>query len=63
MGEKGGDGDKVARTDVSADLSELGRTPIAVVCAGVKSILDIGKTLEVLETNVTPPALYCYTAS
>jgi len=38
--------------DVSADLTELGRTPIAVVCAGVKSILDIGLTLEVLETNV-----------
>ena len=34
--------------DVSADLSELGRTPVAVVCAGVKSILDIGRTLEVL---------------
>ncbi|XP_065898187.1 uncharacterized protein [Dysidea avara] len=37
--------------DISADLSELGRTPVAVVCAGVKSILDIGRTLEVLETN------------
>ncbi|KAL7318995.1 hypothetical protein PS15m_002172 [Mucor circinelloides] len=37
--------------DVSADLTELGRTPIAVVCAGVKSILDIPKTLEVLETQ------------
>ena len=34
--------------DVSADLTELGRTPVAVVCAGVKSILDIGRTLEVL---------------
>lgn len=34
--------------DVSADLAELGRTPVAVVCAGVKSILDIGRTLEVL---------------
>ena len=34
--------------DISADLSELGRTPVAVVCAGVKSILDIGRTLEVL---------------
>lgn len=33
--------------DVSADLTELGRTPIAVVCAGVKSILDIPRTLEV----------------
>lgn len=37
--------------DVSADLTELGRTPITVVCAGVKSILDIGKTLEYLETQ------------
>jgi pseudouridine-5'-phosphate glycosidase len=34
--------------DISADLMELGRTPVAVVCAGVKSILDIGKTLEFL---------------
>jgi len=37
--------------DVSADLIELGRTPVAVVCAGVKSILDIPRTLEVLETH------------
>ena len=37
--------------DVSADLNELGRTPICVVCAGVKSILDIGRTLEYLETQ------------
>ena len=37
--------------DVSADLSELGRTPVAVVCAGAKSILDIPRTLEVLETQ------------
>ena len=34
--------------DVSADLTELGRTPVAVVSAGVKSILDIAKTLEYL---------------
>ncbi|CAG8737870.1 25661_t:CDS:2, partial [Racocetra persica] len=34
--------------DVSADLMELGRTPVTVVCAGVKSILDIEKTLEYL---------------
>jgi pseudouridine-5'-phosphate glycosidase len=33
--------------DVSADLTELARTPITVVCAGVKSILDIPRTLEV----------------
>jgi len=40
--------------DISADLTELGRTPIAVVCAGVKSILDIGRTLEYLETQGVP---------
>lgn len=40
--------------DVSADLEELARTPVAVVCAGAKSILDIAKTLEVLETNGVP---------
>src|SRR3954463_15540735 len=40
--------------DESADLTTLSRTPIAVVCAGVKSILDVGATLERLETlNVT----------
>lgn len=37
--------------DVSADLEELGRTPVTVVSAGVKSILDIGRTLEYLETK------------
>lgn len=36
--------------DVSADLTVLGRTTVAVVCAGAKAILDIGATLEVLET-------------
>ena len=40
--------------DISADLEELSRTPVAVVCAGAKSILDIGKTLEVLETKGVP---------
>jgi pseudouridylate synthase len=40
--------------DVSADLMELARTPVAVVCAGAKSILDIAKTLEVLETHGVP---------
>ena len=40
--------------DISADLVELGRTPVAVVCAGVKSILDIAKTLEFLETQRVP---------
>lgn len=37
--------------DVSADLCELGRTPVAVVSAGIKSILDIPRTLEYLETQ------------
>jgi pseudouridine-5'-phosphate glycosidase len=40
--------------DVSADLNELARTPMAVICAGVKSILDIGLTLETLETLGVP---------
>lgn len=40
--------------DVSADLLELGRTPVAVVCAGAKSILDLPLTLEVLETQGVP---------
>lgn len=40
--------------DISADLGELGRTPVAVVCAGPKSILDVGRTLEVLETQGVP---------
>jgi pseudouridine-5'-phosphate glycosidase/pseudouridine kinase len=37
--------------DVSADLKELGRTPVAVVSSGCKSFLDIGRTLEYLETE------------
>ena len=40
--------------DISADLEELSRTPVAVVCAGVKSILDIARTLEFLETKGVP---------
>lgn len=40
--------------DVSADLIELGRTPITVICAGAKSILDLPLTLEVLETQGVP---------
>jgi pseudouridine-5'-phosphate glycosidase len=40
--------------DISADLSELARTPVAVVCAGAKSILDIPRTLEILETQGVP---------
>ncbi|MDO4492837.1 MAG: pseudouridine-5'-phosphate glycosidase [Clostridia bacterium] len=54
--------------DVSADLQELANTPVAVVCAGAKQILDIGRTLEYLETMGVPvlgngtedfPAFYC----
>ena len=40
--------------DVSADLLELGRTEVAVVCAGAKSVLDLALTLEVLETQGVP---------
>jgi pseudouridine-5'-phosphate glycosidase len=40
--------------DVSADLEELARTEVAVVCAGAKSILDLPKTLEYLETKGVP---------
>jgi pseudouridine-5'-phosphate glycosidase len=40
--------------DISADLQELARTPVAVVCAGAKSILDIALTLEYLETHGVP---------
>jgi len=54
--------------DVSADLQELGRTPVAVVCSGAKAILDLSLTLEYLETMGVPvigfktnelPAFYC----
>jgi len=54
--------------DISADLQELARTPVAVICAGAKSILDLPKTLEFLETSGVPvigygtdefPAFYC----
>lgn len=44
--------------DVSADLDELGSTPVTVVCAGAKSILDLPKTLEVLETRGVPVVGY-----
>ena len=44
--------------DVSADLTELSRTEVAVISAGVKSILDIGRTLEVLETLEVPVVGY-----
>jgi pseudouridylate synthase len=57
--------------DVSADLTELGRTPVAVVCSGAKSILDLPLTMEVLETQGvaiigygtdTLPAFYTYSS-
>jgi pseudouridine-5'-phosphate glycosidase len=57
--------------DVSADLVELARTPVAVVCAGAKSVLDLQATLEVLETLSVPvvgygtdtfPAFYLHTS-
>ena len=40
--------------DISADLEELARTPVMVVCAGAKAILDLGLTLEYLETKGVP---------
>ena len=40
--------------DISADLEELSRTEMAVICSGIKSILDIGLTCEYLETNGVP---------
>ena len=40
--------------DISADLEELGRTNVTVICAGAKAILDLPKTLEVLETKGVP---------
>ena len=40
--------------DVSADLAALSRTPVLTVCSGVKSILDVGATLELLETSSVP---------
>jgi pseudouridylate synthase len=44
--------------DISADLEELGRTPVIVVSAGAKAILDIEKTLEVLETKGVPVVVH-----
>jgi pseudouridine-5'-phosphate glycosidase len=46
--------------DVSGDLTQLGRTPVAVVCSGAKGILDIERTLEVLETLGV--SVVCYRA-
>ena len=47
-------GEPPAALDVSADLPELARTPVAVVCAGAKAILDLPATLEWLETHGVP---------
>ena len=44
----------VTTFDISADLEELGRTNVTVICAGAKAILDLPKTLEVLETKGVP---------
>ena len=44
--------------DISSDLTELARTPVAVVCAGAKAILDLPRTLEVLETFGVPVVGY-----
>lgn len=44
--------------DVSADLDELARTPVSVVCSGPKSILDIGRTMEYLETKGVAVSTY-----
>lgn len=44
--------------DISADLEELGRTSVAVICAGAKSILDLDKTMEYLETKGVPVVGY-----
>lgn len=44
--------------DISADLQELAQTPVTVICAGAKAILDLPKTLEVLETLGVPVIAY-----
>jgi len=49
-----GGGPATASFDISSDLEELGRTPMAVVCAGPKAILDVPATLEYLETRGVP---------
>ena len=54
-GALGGPGaDRPATFDISSDLEELGRTAVAVVCAGPKAILDVPATLEYLETRGVP---------
>ena len=47
-----------ASLDISADLEELGRTPVTVVCAGAKALLDLPRTLEYLETGGVPVVGY-----
>ena len=47
-----------ATFDISADLTELGRTDVVVVCAGAKALLDVPKTLEYLETEGVPVVCY-----
>jgi pseudouridine-5'-phosphate glycosidase len=47
-----------ATMDISADLDELARTPVTVVCAGAKAILDLPRTLEYLETRGVPVVGY-----
>jgi pseudouridine-5'-phosphate glycosidase len=51
---RGAVGGAVPSLDISADLEELARTPMAVVCAGPKAILDVALTLEYLETHGVP---------
>ncbi len=51
---RGAIGGPAPSLDISADLEELGRTPVAVVCAGPKAILDVAATLEYLETHGVP---------
>ena len=53
-GSGAGAGAGAATFDISSDLEELGRTPMAVVCAGPKAILDVPATLEYLETRGVP---------
>ena len=53
-GALAGAGGGPASLDISSDLEELGRTPMAVVCAGPKAILDVPATLEYLETRGVP---------
>lgn len=54
LGGAGGRGGRHATFDVSSDLEELASTPMAVVCAGPKAILDVSATLEYLETRGVP---------